>query len=195
MNSQTTNNATEVEERSPAEFAVLGILVHRNAHGYDVYRELTDCLGSVHRLGRSQVYGLLSRLERDGLIQHEHVEQERVPDKKVFSPTPEGRSLLDRWILTPVSNVRSLSVEFLTKLYFAGLKSPQTETELLQAQLAVCRKRAELLEETLGTSLNSIECRAFEFRLGMVRYSITWLENMAAEAQSGAGDLPEEKGA
>ncbi len=188
------NKTRESEERSPAEFAVLGILVHRNAHGYDVYRELENRLGSVHRLGRSQVYGLLSRLERDGLIRHEHVEQERVPDKKVFSPTPEGRSLLDRWILTPVNNVRSLRVEFLTKLYFACLKSRQTEMELLQAQLAVCRKRARLLEKTFGTSLNTIERRAFEFRLGMVRCSIRWLEDMAAEAGAGVVDLPEKKG-
>ena len=194
MNSQARNKTRESEERSPAEFAVLGILVHRNAHGYDVYRELTECLGSVHRLGRSQVYGLLSRLERDGLIKHEHVEQERVPDKKVFSPTAEGRSLLDRWILTPVNNVRSLSVEFLTKLYFAGLESRETEIELLQAQIAVFRKRAKRLEKAFGTSLNSIEHRAFEFRLGMVRCSITWLENMAAEAEAGEVDSPEKKG-
>ena len=194
MNSQAVNKSRESEERSPAEFAVLGIVVHRNAHGYDVYRELESRLGSVHRLGRSQVYGLLSRLERDGLIKHEHVEQERVPDKKVFSPTAEGRSLLDRWILTPVNNVRSLSVEFLTKLYFAGLKSRRTELELLQAQIAAYRKRSEFLEKTFGTSLNLIERRACEFRLSMVRCSITWLENMAAEAETAAVDLPEKTG-
>ena len=183
----------DTKERSPAEYAVLGIVVNGNAHGYEIFRELKDCLGTVHHLGRSQVYGLLSRLERDGLIRHEHVEQERVPDKKVFSPTSEGRSLLTRWILTPVNNVRNLRLEFLTKLYFAGLESQRTEIELLQAQIGVCRNNAERMQKELRSSLNLIERRAFEYRLAMVRCSIAWLETMTAETKTEVANLLEKK--
>lgn len=181
MTSHLMNRSLHQQERNPAEYAVLGILVHGNAHGYDVYREVRDCLGSVHRLGRSQVYGLLSRLERDGMIVHQRIEQERVPDKKVFTPTDEGRRLLKHWIRTPVSNVRSLRVEFLIKLYFAGLESPETERSLLEAQIAVCLTRVARLESKLAAALPAIERRAFQFRLAMVRCSIEWLESMAAE--------------
>lgn len=176
------NKLPTTAERNPAELAVLGILVHGNAHGYDVYRELKESLGSVHRLGRSQVYGLLSRLERDGLIEHERVDQEGVPAKKVFSPTSLGKSLVHEWVRTPVDNVRDLRVEFLTKLYFAEIESPETERELLHAQIAVCRERASELETQLELPLNSIERHAFEYRLAMVNCSVTWLENIAAEA-------------
>ena len=183
MTSHAANRAAESKDRNPAEYAVLGGLLQGKAHGYDVYRDLKESLGSVHRLGRSQVYGLLSRLERDGLIEHERVEQEGVPDKKVFSLTDEGRSLLTRWIQTPVGSVRDLRVEFLTKLYFAGLESPRVERSLLDAQIAVCRERFESIEARLSASRNRIQQHAFQFRLAMVRASMAWLETMAAEVR------------
>jgi hypothetical protein len=89
-----------------------------------------------------------------------------------------------------VDNVRDLRLEFLTKLYFCGLESQRTERELLQAQIGVCLKNADFVQGKLESSLNLIERRAFEYRLAMIRCSITWLETMVAEADTGSAALP-----
>jgi DNA-binding PadR family transcriptional regulator len=179
MTSNSMNMSGDRKLRNPVEFTVLGVLALGSAHGYDIFQDLADRLGDICRLGKSQVYALLSRLERDGLVSHEKVEQETLPAKKVFHLTREGREELESWFSSPVHSVRDLRIEFLIKLYFAGLNSPEKERQLVADQLAVCREKADRLKEVMRVSESQIERRGLEYRLAMVMTSITWLKGLA----------------
>ncbi len=179
MTSNAMNMPGDHSQRNPVEFTVLGVLALGSAHGYDIFQDLRNRLGDICRLGKSQVYALLSRLERDGLVTHEKVEQDALPAKKVFRLTPGGREELESWFCSPVHSVRDLRMEFLIKLYFAGLNSRDRERELVSEQLVVCRGKADRLNEMRRDCESQIAKQGLDYRLALVMASIQWLEGLA----------------
>jgi DNA-binding PadR family transcriptional regulator len=110
-------------ERRPTlslnEWAVLGVLVQKARHGYDIAAALQPGtpIGDVWRLTRQLVYRALERLEALGLAQRGHTEPGLAgPPRTVFSATSRGRARLDTWLVTPVRHIRDIRNAFLLKL-------------------------------------------------------------------------------
>lgn len=77
------------------KYAVLGFLCERSAHGYAIRRGLAERLGDLASTESNRIYGLLTTLEREGLVSavDERVGRRR---RRVYSIEPEGRvALLD----------------------------------------------------------------------------------------------------
>lgn len=166
------------KQRNSADFPVLGLLCEGPIHGYELCNELRERLGEIWTLRTSHVYALLAGLERDGLVQHERVDQEARPAKKIFSITDEGRETFLTWAHSPVTNVRNIRLEFLAKLHFARRESVSALDDLIEEQLSVCRLNEERLEEKKLHCRNQTEREALDFRLAMVRATAEWLINM-----------------
>jgi PadR family transcriptional regulator, regulatory protein AphA len=161
--------------RNPAEYPVLGILTLGEAHGYDICRRLHKGIGPIWKLGKSQVYALLSRLERDGLVAHERMDQENLPARNMFRITPTGEEVFREWLDAPVNHVRDMRLEFLTKLWFARQTDPDHERTLIEHQLAVCGEKVKRLEALKAMCSTEIESRSISFRLTIVRAAASWL--------------------
>jgi PadR family transcriptional regulator, regulatory protein AphA len=161
--------------RNPADFPVLGILWRGPAHGYDLCRELRERLGEVWRLKTSHIYALLAGLERDGLVEHERVDQETRPAKKVFSITDQGRVVFLMWVRSPVTNVRDIRLEFLAKLHFAKFDSPTALVDLVSNQLSVCRSDTRRLTKDRRLCKNDTERAALDYRLAVLNAVEAWL--------------------
>ena len=162
----------------PAEFPILAVINIAPVHGYDVWRYLKRNLGTVWQMGRSQVYGLLAQLERAGMVRHERVEQSNLPARKVFYLTEEGQAAVDRWIREPVDHVRELRVEFPTKLHFARTCSNALAQELLERQVAVCKRKRTEIETTRSLSTSVIEQHVLDYRIRVVEATVLWLQDM-----------------
>jgi DNA-binding PadR family transcriptional regulator len=127
-------------ERRPTlsvnEWAVLGVLVERPRHGYDIAAELQPGtpIGDVWRVTRQLVYRALERLEALGLAEPHRTEPSMAgPPRTIYRPTTPGRATLGGWLATPVEHVRDVRNAFLLKLLVAerlGLDS----RELVRAQ-------------------------------------------------------------
>jgi len=169
--------------RNPAEYPVLGILALGEAHGYDICRRLHKGISPVWKLGKSQVYALLARLERDGLVAHERVGQENLPARNIFSITPTGQEVFGEWLNAPVNHVRDMRLEFLTKLWFARQADPDHERTLIEHQLAVCGEKVKRLEDLEASCSTEIESRSIGFRLTIVRAAVSWLEELLVQAE------------
>jgi PadR family transcriptional regulator, regulatory protein AphA len=145
---------------------------------------LQENLSGICWLGRSQIYALLSKLEQEGLTVHERVEQSNLPSKKVFRLTQTGRNELHQWLTAPVSNLRDLRIEFLIKLFFARLRSEDTEMDLLSEQLQVCKtKRSRLIELRSGAP-NRIDQEALEYRISMAQAACVWLKTLIKQTSN-----------
>jgi DNA-binding PadR family transcriptional regulator len=164
--------------RNPAEYPVLGILMESPLHGYETCRRLTEGIGSVWRLGKSQIYALLDRLEHEGLVIHERVGQENLPAKNIFSLTNEGVEVVKGWIEQPVYHIRDMRLEFFTKLWFARQASAVQEGHLLGKQLEVCRLKAADLARLQHSCGNEVEGLSIAFRLTLIKATISWLEDL-----------------
>jgi len=62
------------------EFALLGLLEQRPAHGYELHQRLYAELGYLWHISLSQAYNILKRLEAQGFIQGAPQPQENLPD-------------------------------------------------------------------------------------------------------------------
>jgi DNA-binding PadR family transcriptional regulator len=97
-------------------YLLLGLLAERPRYGYDLRKLFEQFLGGTWPLNVGQVYTTLARLEADGWIQCEVVEQELLPDRKVYSLTEEGEAQLDRWANEPVEGPIRLRDEFFLRV-------------------------------------------------------------------------------
>lgn len=109
-------------ERRPTlslnEWAVLGVLVDRPRHGYDIAAELRPGtpIGDTWKLTRPFVYRALERLEALGLAEPRRTETGGGPPRTIYGPTRRGRRALQVWLDTPVDHLRDIRSAFLLKL-------------------------------------------------------------------------------
>lgn len=144
-------------ERRPTlslnEWAVLGVLVDRARHGYDIAAELKrgTPIGDTWRLTRQLVYRALERLEALGLAEPRRTEPgDAGPPRTVYGPTRRGRSALRTWLITPVSHLRDVRSALLLKLVLLErLGLPRDE--LIGAQRAAFRVHLDQLERVPST--------------------------------------------
>jgi PadR family transcriptional regulator AphA len=142
---------------TPAEYAVLGLLRRRPAHGYDLQRQLSGetGIGRVCPVETAMVYAVLKSLAGRGLIAGTW-ERSEYPPKAVYSVTDEGEAEFGRWLRSPVHRLREVRLDFLLKLYFALMEDAALARDLTAAQLEACidyagAVEAELAEAGQGT--------------------------------------------
>jgi len=166
---------------SVAEFALLGLLRERPAHGYDLSRLVapdTD-LGIVFRLGRSQLYASLVKLESHSLVKGETAESASARGRRVFHVTDRGdREFLD-WAMRPVPSSRYIRIDFLTKLYFARRLGQEVAARLVSDQLWSLEGE---LGQGLGSGANSYRDEVLSVGAGFTDAALTWLRALP-EAQ------------
>src|SRR4030067_2166197 len=108
------------------EFALLGLLAQKSAHGYELHQRLVTDLRQVWHVSLSQTYNILNRLEERGYISGTFQEKEQLPAPRRFHLTPTGQQRFDQWLHTPRRcTARAIRVGFITRLDFARATSPE----------------------------------------------------------------------
>lgn len=122
-----------------SEYAVLGLLRRRPAHGYDLQRHLVagSGLGRVCPVEPAMVYAILKSLSGLELIDGEW-DRSEYPPKAIYAITAEGEAEFQRWLLRPVSRMREVRNDFLAKLYFALEEQPGLARRLIASQIEAC---------------------------------------------------------
>lgn len=171
------------------EHALLGFLRRQPQHGYAIYQQLSDPagLGPVWRLKLSHLYALLHKLEEAAYVTSALEPQETRPSRKVFHRTPAGEAAYVDWVQSPVTNGRSLRLEFLVKLYFARREGTEVASRLVTAQrarvqawLADAERRVAQApdDHTYGRLVG-------QFRQGQIEAMLAWLTDCEATFHEG----------
>lgn len=122
-------------------YGLLSLLSREPRSGYDLMLKIQPFWQAKH----SQIYPLLSKLEAQGYVEHELIEQKDKPDKKVYSITGQGIVALQSWLSQP-TNEPALRDELLFKIYASYLCDRQTTIQLLEERIGICQKRMLRLE-------------------------------------------------
>ena len=117
------------------EHALLVALSERPASGLELTRRFERSLGFFWHATHQQIYRVLARMEADGWVTVEVVEQEGRPDKRVHTPSAEGRRVLADWLATPMP-VEAFRSEVAVKLRGASYGDRATLTRNLLAARA-----------------------------------------------------------
>jgi len=112
----------------------LALLAKEPAHGYELKLALEQIFGEAYPSPNiGQIYVTLKRLEQDGLVRSEYVEQTARPDKKVYELTAAGRDALQAWVEEPGEGPR-VRDEFFVKLILAPMAGLAGRPELINRQ-------------------------------------------------------------
>src|SRR5688572_23321186 len=78
--------------------ALLGVLDARSMSGYELVQFFDSASGWLWSAPQSQIYPVLRRMEREGLIDGEKTVRGSKLQRTVYSLTPRGRAALLEWI-------------------------------------------------------------------------------------------------
>jgi DNA-binding PadR family transcriptional regulator len=118
--------------------AVLAALLDGPASGYDLAKAFDASVANFWMCTPQQLYRELDRMEAGGLIAAETVEQERRPNKRLFSLTPRGREALRDFTAAPP---RPTAIR--DELMVAVLAADAGDTEAVKASLRERKQWAE----------------------------------------------------
>ena len=160
---------------------ILGLLASRSQHGYELlaHFEAPAELGRVWTMSRSQVYAVLKRLQGQGMVRGKAVRGQDAPDRVEYGVTAAGRRKLENWLLQPApsASVRSIRVEFISKLYVADLLDRPLDP-IIAGQEGACRGRLGELEAARASAASATELRSLGFVIGQLRAAVAWLDEL-----------------
>ncbi|WP_338490928.1 PadR family transcriptional regulator [Streptomyces sp. SJL17-4] len=164
--------------------AVMAALLEGEASGYDLAKGFDASVANFWMAAPQQLYRELDRLEREGLIAARIVEQERRPNKRLFSLTEAGMSAVRAYVAEPPGKPTAIRDELLVKVQCAdvgdieAVRAAITErVEWATAKLA----RYERLKERLLKGCTEDEYCAQVERIGPY---LTLLRGMAFEREN-----------
>lgn len=157
---------------------ILGLLAAQPRHGYqllDSFRS-SDELGAFWKLSVSQLYAVLKRLERYGWIIGQQVMTDAAPPRTDYALTTTGRERLQTWLYDsdPSPAVRSVRVEFLSRLYVARLLDLPTEVIIAHQRLACDRELARRQAQRAGMQ-PGIGAQGIDLVIAQLQTVLTWI--------------------
>lgn len=103
--------------------AILVSLLDCPSSGYDLAKRFDGSVGFFWDASHQQIYRELGKLENAGTITAETIQQDTRPNKKLYSITAAGKTLLADWMRTP-SALSPLKDDLLVKLFGGYLVEP-----------------------------------------------------------------------
>ncbi|MFK4106245.1 PadR family transcriptional regulator [Streptomyces sp. NPDC019531] len=121
------------------KYAVLAALLEGEASGYELSKVFDVSLANFWPATPQQLYRELERLAQDGLIEARVVQQERRPNKRLFTLTDTGRSELNAFAAEPPRRPAALRDEFLIKIQAMDGTDPEATRALVEERMSWAR--------------------------------------------------------
>lgn len=143
--------------------AVLGLLVANPRHGYAIRGAFEERLAEVGELNYSQVYQVLTDLERNGLVVGHRERIGKRPPRKVFEITPAGMEAFRQWLAAPPSASRAVRDGFYLRLLFLEEVGVDSLKGVLRQSVRHCTEQLSMLVDlrkaNRGSELRSVPRR------------------------------------
>jgi DNA-binding PadR family transcriptional regulator len=120
--------------------AVLAALLEGEASGYELAKRFDLSVANFWSATPQQLYRDLERLEADGLVSARVVEQQRRPNKRVFSLTTAGRAELHTFTQEPARPM-AMRDDLLVKLQALDVGDPEAVIKSLGSRLERSRDK------------------------------------------------------
>ncbi|MEV4243159.1 PadR family transcriptional regulator [Streptosporangium canum] len=165
---------------------VLGLLVERPKHGYELKREHDQRLPGARPLAYGQIYATLQRLQRDGFAEVAETVQEGGPERTVYAITEEGLAELARWLEQVEAPAPHVSSTLISRVVVATMAGGAADGYLLRQRAAHLARMRELTAEK--SSGSPAEVLAADYALQHLDADLRWIET----AMERLADLKEE---
>lgn len=164
-------------ELTPSELTVLGLIIERPQHGYDLeqvieqrgIRQWTD-------IGFSSIYYLLTKLEKRSLI-HVSEAPAGAKSRRVFHATTAGRQAATRNALALIAELRAIPHPLLVGIANLPLLAEHEYAEALRTRLTQVEGRIAAVEEAEQAQAHlPLPAReVFSYSLSLLEAERSWL--------------------
>ncbi len=158
------------------EYALLGVLMTGPKHGYEMHSYFSSNMDQFWRLSMSQIYALLKRMEKNGLVISKGEWQNNRPAKKIFSITQTGKEGFLNWIYSPVNHVRNLRIEFMAKLFFMKELNLTSAPAMIDKQIDILQEKLHLLQPPKEKIMDEFQKALHSFKIAQTTSAINWLK-------------------
>jgi len=185
-------------------FALLSLLEQGPRSGYDLAQTLDLRVSPFWHAKHSQIYPELAALEHDALIEHEVLEQDDRPDKKLYTIRAAGHRALVEWLTSPIEPeakrdelvLRALAIGHADRSEAVALY--RSEAQRHREREARYRRVLAQLSDTYAATLDDPTSPAFghvltlQRGIGYEREYAAWCKSVAdtLERIAGASDVP-----
>ncbi len=107
-------------------YALLAALFNQPCSGYDLVKRFNKSVEYFWSASHQQIYKALAKLEEEGDISAEKIEQENRPNKKLYTVTESGRQSLQQWIAQTEAEIVPLKSNLLVKLSIGHMVPTET---------------------------------------------------------------------
>ena len=122
-------------------YAILAALFNQPCSGYDLVKRFNKSVECFWSASHQQIYKALAKLEEEGHVSSEKIEQENRPNKKLYTVTDSGRQQLQTWIAQTEEEIAPLKSDLLVKLSVGHTVPTETLLETLDAYTQQHRER------------------------------------------------------
>ncbi len=166
------------------KYAILGLLEVNSMSGYDLKKYFDSSVNSYWAATHSQIYRTLDDTTKEGLTKSEVIQQDKNPNKKLFSITEKGKEDLISWlkIKKPLPVIRH---QILLQFSLSNLLNKEQILQLLedykmQLDEKICILKSPLHQTSIKYARNKKEKLLWELTLenGIMYYKneIDWTE-------------------
>lgn len=164
-------------ELTPSELVILGLVIERPSHGYDLDRVIKQRgIRQWTDVGFSSIYYLLTKLEKRDLVRGSQAAP-GAKARRVFHPTAKGREIAARDACWYIAEARAIAQPFMVGIANLPLLTPHEYVEALRARLVQINARiatvkdAQQLQQPLPLAAREV----FSYSLSLMEAERLWL--------------------
>jgi PadR family transcriptional regulator AphA len=80
------------------KFILLGFLNYQPMTGYDLKQTIDETSAHFWHAYHSQIYTTLRKMEEDGLVTSQFVQEDNAPDRRIYTITASGKKAVKAWL-------------------------------------------------------------------------------------------------
>ena len=158
------------------KYMILGLVKEFPAYGYYILRVVQwDFAEQGPEINKGQLYTLIKKMEEEGLIVREVVQQDKTPNRKLIKITPLGEADFDNWLRSDTEENENIRYDFYSKYAFLNKVnhfnklSNQEVLEKLDRQLKLMEEKYTNFVKARDSMLNK---KVDRFRVFIIEYGI-----------------------
>ena len=163
--------------------AILAALLDGESWGYDLAKGFDASVANFWSATPQQLYRELERMESEGLVRAQVVQQERRPNKRLFSLTEAGHRALRDFTRMP-TRPTALRDELLVKVQAVDDGDPAAVRTAVDARLALAQQRLARYERARERLLDGGSEEDYLARAPRVGPYLTLLRGIAFENEN-----------
>ncbi|NPV93471.1 MAG: PadR family transcriptional regulator [Firmicutes bacterium] len=175
---------------------ILGLVREFPAYGYDVLKVIyRDFAEQGPEINKGQFYTLVQKMEDEGLINRETVQQDKTPNRKMISITPKGAAEFDHWLRSDTDETEDIRYDFFGKynflykvMHFSELSREET-LKKLDRQIELMKEKLDNFvrarESMLKKKVDHIRVHIIDYGIEVQKVKIEWLNKLRLELSGG----------